>query len=128
MTVAESLSEIIEDVEKNLKDFQFHHDCDYDQQFQDACSVTFRESENIYIKLEKIFDNKTSGKIEKNRKKSIELRELGNKYFLTENYLEALECYSNSVILAPCPKTFQDEQNFEDFSISLTNRFLYQEA
>lgn len=122
MSVTETLSGIVNSIETALDGVQFHQD-DFDGQFKDAFKHVQKNQTNILeTEIGNIFESENCEKLEKNRDKSVELREKGNKYFQSDKYLEALECYNNSVILAPCPENLDKDCKYEDLAISLTNR------
>ena len=125
MSVSEAVSELLNNIEAALDDVQFHQDNqDYDGQFREAFKYLHKDQSNILeTQLKNVFDSESGDKIKKNREISVELREKGNKYFQSDKFLEALECYNRSVILAPSPENIgEGDCKYEDFAICLTNR------
>lgn len=81
-------------------------------------------SENIEVQNELNTKLITSveGDEEKDLEKSKKYREDGNKLFLSGKLNECLKCYNKSVLLAPGSKNYEEDREYIDLAMSLTNR------
>ena len=95
---------------------------DYDKVFREAYSVIHLD-ESCAEKLRTLIQTKNAEALVKDAVQAVKFRDEGNKYFKEEKYSEALNCYNQSLLVAPCPQHFKQKTNFEEFALSLTNRF-----
>jgi len=108
-------------IETTVQEF----DCqDYDKLFCDAYRV-LQQDDSCQDKIRTLIESSDEDEdaLIKDKVQAAKLREEGNEYFKSEKYSEALNCYNQSVMIAPCPQTSKHQTDFVDFALSLTNRF-----
>ena len=119
-------SNIVNDVIKNIENIQFDQSvgADYNEQF-DKVYQNISVKVNIDQEISNLVNSFNDSKRKKNIDQSVALREAGNKLFNDKQLQKALECYSQSIILANCPETFEHQnEDFVEFAMSLVNRCL----
>ena len=94
----------------------------YDQVFCDAYGL-LQQDESCQDKIRTLIESAEKEAPVKDEVRAARFREEGNKYFKSEKYSEALSCYNQSVLIAPCPHTFYHQTDYGEFALSLTNRF-----
>ena len=93
----------------------------YDEIFRQAYQLIHKDS-SCEERMRSLVENHNNDALVKDPSQAAKYREDGNKYFQKQKYSEALECYNQAVLVAPCPETFKRQTDFPDFALSLTNR------
>ena len=114
--IALTIQSLLED-KLNLTDID-----SYDEVFSQAYQLIHSDS-SCQERLRSLVEDHNNEAPVKDASQAAKYREEGNKYFQRQKYSEALEFYNQAVLISPSPETFKQQSDFQDFALSLTNRF-----
>ena len=116
-------SDIAEITKSLMEDKLNWRDVDsYDELFHKAYQLIHNDTSS-QEKMRSLVEDHNNEALVKDPSQAVKYREEGNKYFQRQKYSEALEFYNQAVLISPSPETFKQQSDFQDFALSLTNRF-----
>ena len=123
MDLTNPFGDVIEEIHSILKenDQNIEFLKPVDEEFCRAYNLLHND-ESVQKRFDQLLISSMENDEKKDIEKSIKFREEGNKLFREGKFSECLNCYNNSIMLAPCSTNFEEENDSVDFAMSLTNR------